>query len=105
VNTNHRYRALAIAGPGLTAFAAGAFASDAATNLFAGPIVCVDETHAITSAIAVTDGEVPAAARMADFGKAYAGTDYPIASEPANIDAIVVLDTIEEGKTVYIDRQ
>lgn len=105
MSTIHRYCAFAIAGPGLTAFAAGAFASDAGTNHFAGPIVSVDGNQAITSAMAVTDGEIPAAARMADIDKAYAGTDHPITSEPANIDTMVVLDTIEEGKTVYIDRQ
>jgi hypothetical protein len=105
VNTIHRYCALAIAGPGPSAFAAEAFASDAGTIHSAGPIVSVDDTQAITSAIAVTDRETPAVARMADIEKAYAGTDHPITSEPANINTIVVLDTIEEGKTGYIDRQ
>ena len=105
MNTIHRYCAIAIAGPGLSAFAAEAFASDAGTIHFAAPIVSVNDTQTFTSAIAVTDGEIPAVARIADMEKTFAGTDHSITSEPANITAIVVLDTIEEGKTVYIDRQ
>ena len=105
MNAIHRYCALGIAGPGLSAFAAEAFASDAGTIHFAGPIVSVDETQAITSAIAVTDGEIPVVVKMVDIEKTFAGTDHPITSEPENINAIVALDTIVEGKTVYIDRQ